>query len=76
VSAAKHTPGRKPSPAQLAVMKNLAAGRAPTTHLRSMSEFGGYTATNASLRRNGWIDEGGFLTDAGRAAIAKAEVQS
>jgi hypothetical protein len=41
-----------------------------------MSEFGGYTATNASLRRNGWIDEGGFLTDAGRAAIAKAEVQS
>lgn len=64
---------RKPSPAQMAVMKNLRAGRAPTTHLRSMSEFGGYTATRASLHRNGWIDDGGFLTDAGLAAIAKVE---
>lgn len=68
----KHTPGRKPSHAQLAVMKNLAAGRSPTSHLRSMSEFGGYVATNDALYRNGWIDDGGFLTDAGRAAIAKA----
>lgn len=70
--SAQHTPGPKPSPAQLAVMRNLAAGRSPTTHLRSMSEFGGYTATNASLHRRGWIDDGGFMTDAGRAALAKA----
>ena len=68
----QRTPGRKPTPAQLKALQDMAAGRSPTTHLRSMSAFGGFTATWASLFRNGWRDAGGFITDAGRAAIAKA----
>lgn len=58
--------------AQRKALRDLAAGRSPTTHLKSMSEHGGFTSTWAALLRNGWRDHGGFITDAGRAALTKA----
>ena len=62
---------KKPTPAQRAVLENLAAGRPAGAHLRTMSDHGGFTATSASLYRNRWIDDDG-ITPAGLAAIGKA----
>ena len=63
---------RKPSQAQLAALKSMAAGRSPQAHLQSMSECGGFTATWSALYRYGWRDKGGFITDEGRHALAAA----
>lgn len=63
-----------PTAAQLLVLQHLAAGRDPASHLNTRSDYGGFTTTWGALRRKGWISEGApnGLTDAGRAAIAKA----
>jgi len=60
---------KKPTPAQRAVLENLAAGRDATAHLHGQSAHGGFAGTRASLYRAGWIDDNG-ITDAGRAALA------
>ncbi len=64
--AEQHTP--KLSPAQRKVLENLAAGKDPGDHLRTMSDHGGFRGTMASLRRRAWVDVNG-ITDAGRAAL-------
>ncbi|WP_238925130.1 hypothetical protein [Achromobacter insuavis] len=53
---------------QRRVLENLAAGRRADAHCSGRSEFGGLTATMASLRRAGLVDAGG-ITHAGRWAL-------
>jgi hypothetical protein len=58
---------KKPTEAQLRVLRNLAAGRGADAHCRSMSDYGGLRGMLASLHRHGWL-AGGELTEAGRLA--------
>ena len=60
---------KKLTPNQRRVLENLAAGRRADSHCVGRSEFGGLTATLASLHRAGLIDLNG-MTDAGREAIS------
>lgn len=67
---------KKPTPTQLHMLENLAAGREATHGFpggRSMS--GGLSGTLVSLHRRGWI-EGGKITDAGRAALRQEQKAS
>ncbi|MGY6273501.1 hypothetical protein ACXIUT_27855 [Achromobacter denitrificans] len=64
----KHLPP-KLTDRQRRVLENLAAGRRADSHCVGRSEFGGLTATMASLHRAGLVDRNG-ITDAGRAALA------
>jgi hypothetical protein len=63
---------KKPSEAQLRVLRNLAAGRSAAAHCRSMSDYGGLTGTLASLYRNGWLVDNNKVTDAGLLAAGLA----
>ena len=58
---------KKPTAAQLRVLRNLAAGRPAVAHCRTVSDHGGLTGTIASLYRRGWLAEG-EPTEAGRSA--------
>lgn len=40
--------------AQVAVLKNLADGKPPKSHLKTVSEVRGYKLTIAALVRKGW----------------------
>lgn len=74
MTAAQHTP--RPTASQLAVLKNLAAGRSAGAHLRGRSAMGGLTRTLGTMSRRGWIDGSVYsprLSDAGRAALAQSE---
>ena len=62
---------KRATPAQRIVLENMAAGRDAGAHLRSRSDYGGFTATLRTIYRRGWADAHG-ITDAGRNAIAKA----
>lgn len=68
----------KITPAQRAVLQNLAAGRLAAHHLRGLSEMGGFERTRISLLRAGLIrcSYGACIsidiTDAGRAALAQS----
>lgn len=74
----KHT-GRL-SAAMLTVLRNVDAGRAPGNHISGMSASGGFASTLLALRKRGLIKQESIaglgytchLTEAGRAAIAKA----
>lgn len=59
----------RPSPAQRRVLENLAAGRASDFHCRTRSDHGGLVGTILSLRKRGWIDHQGEITEAGRALV-------
>lgn len=61
----------KMSPAQKRALTNLANGQEATRGLSGNSEWGGFSATWASLVRNNWADKDG-ITDAGREALAEA----
>lgn len=63
----------RPSPAMLAAMRNLAAGKRPNAGLSGRSAHGGLSGTMVALRRRGWINAEERLTDAGRAALAQAQ---
>lgn len=65
---------KKLTPNQRRVLENLAAGRRADAHCVGRSEFGGLTATMASLHRAGLVDRDG-ITAAGRAAIAAQPAQ-
>ncbi len=60
---------KKLTPSQRRVLENLAAGRRADSHCSGRSQFGGLTATVASLHRAGLMDSKG-ITDAGREAIS------
>jgi hypothetical protein len=62
---------QKLSPAQLAMLSSLAAGRAWDCHLSGRSAYGAAGATLHVLKRRGYM-EGGKITDAGREALAGA----
>jgi hypothetical protein len=59
---------KKPSAAQLAALRNLAAGRSAGHGLVGRSAHGGLSATIVALHRRGWLDRTGNLTDAGKEA--------
>ncbi len=59
---------------QRRVLTNMASGLRADAHCYGRSEFGGLTATMASLHRAGLVDGKG-ITDAGRAAIAASQQQ-
>lgn len=64
---------KKPTEAQLRVLRNLAAGRGAADHCRTMSDHGGLSGTIRSLYRRGWIaGAGGEITEAGRIAAGVA----
>lgn len=72
--AAPAAPARskRPTAAQLAVLRNLAAGRTASFHLRGRSAMGGLTRTLSSMRQLAWIEGSMYepsLTHAGRAAL-------
>lgn len=62
---------KKPTNAQLRVLRNLASGRSAAAHCRSMSDYGGLTGTLVALRRRGWLD-GEDLTETGWVAAGLA----
>lgn len=70
-SMKKAPPQPRPSSPQLAVMKNLAAGRPANDHLRGRSSFGAFGATWRSIVARGWVDRDGNLTPAGRAKLGQ-----
>lgn len=41
--------------AQVAVMRNLAAGLSPTNHIKTVGEMLGYKSTLAALVRKRWV---------------------
>jgi hypothetical protein len=63
---------RKPSPAQLAALRNMAAGKRPGYGIYGNSAHGGLSGTIVSLHRRGWIDTNG-ITEAGRTALRQKE---
>lgn len=63
----KHLPP-KLTDRQRRVLKNLATGLRADAHCVGRSEFGGLTATMASLYRAGLVDKAG-ITEAGRRAL-------
>lgn len=61
----------KPSPSQLRVLRNIAAGLGASAHCRQMADYGGLRGTLASLHRRGWL-ENDQITEAGRQVVAEA----
>lgn len=61
-----------PTDAQLRVLANLVAGRDMACHCRTRSDYGGLVSTLRSLKRRGWINYDGEITDSGRRVASGA----
>lgn len=66
---------RKPSEAQLRILRNLAAGLPWDAHISGRSAYGGATATVHSLTRLGYMANW-RITDAGRAVVNGTQVDT
>lgn len=60
--------------AQIAVLKNLADGKPPKAHLKTVSEVRGYKLTLAALVRKGWAAVDGDV--AGRVHLTQKGAQA
>lgn len=64
------------TPAQILWLKAIAEGRHPSDHLHGRSAHGGATRTRASLTRQGYVDQEGNITQAGREALGCAKADA